>query len=121
MDAEKQASISTTTSTTTSTRDDVDQVEFFLNKKISDEDLDILMLYLENKRKSGGSDTSSFSVDLSRRRLTVVYLDADAKKRVLERQVKKSINFISYYLACVLKFQIIFFVSLSHINSSLSY
>lgn len=67
------------------------KVEFFSNYEISDEDRDILMLYLENKRNSGGGEALDYSVDSTRRRLTVIYKDVDAKKRVLERQVDEKI------------------------------
>lgn len=70
-------------STTTTTH----PVEFFSNKEITDEDLNMLMLYLENRRVAGGGDSSSHTLDASRRRLTVVYVDPEAKRRILERQV----------------------------------
>lgn len=67
--------------------DSANRVEFFSNKEINDDDLSLLMLYLENKRVSGGGDTSSFTIDSSKRRLTVVYLNSEAKDRILQRQV----------------------------------
>lgn len=70
-----------------STKSSTSPVEFFSNKEITDEDLNILMLYLENRRVAGGGDSSSYRLDASRRRLTVEYVDPEAKRRILERQV----------------------------------
>lgn len=60
-------------------------VEFFSNKAITN--IDSVLLYIENKKASGGCDTISHSMNPTRRILTVEYENADAKKRVIEKKV----------------------------------
>ena len=67
------------------------RVEFFSNKPILDDnDLDMLLLYAENRRRSGGGETISYALDLSRRHLTVTYRDASSKEEVLKKGVRWS-------------------------------
>lgn len=64
------------------------RVEFFSNKPIADEnDLDVVMMFLENERRSGGGDVISHSLDPSRRHLLVTYRYSKSKKEVLRREV----------------------------------
>lgn len=65
------------------------RVEFFANKPIVDDnDLDMLLLYAENKRRSGGGETISYALDPSRRHLTVTYRDSSSKEEVLKKGVR---------------------------------
>lgn len=63
------------------------RVEFYSNKLITDAELSVILLYIENKKASGGGDTISYELDNTRRLLTVKYERASAKKRVIEKQV----------------------------------
>lgn len=63
------------------------RVEFYSNRAINDDDLQMLMLYVENRKASGGGDTIAYSLDDSRRILTVQYENNAAKKRVIDKQV----------------------------------
>lgn len=64
------------------------RVEFISTKLIDKEDLDVLCLYLENRKASGGGDIIHKELDQSGRTLIVDYEEVACKKRVLEKQVE---------------------------------
>ena len=68
------------------------RVEFYSNKPILDKDLSNVLLFMENRKASGGGDSISHSLDESRRFLTVQYENLNSKKRVLEKKVHMRIN-----------------------------
>lgn len=72
------------------------RVEFYSNKPILDKDLSNVILFVENRKASGGGDSISHSLDESRRFLTVQYENLNSKKRVLEKKVHMRINISSF-------------------------
>lgn len=72
------------------------QVIFEINKALDKLDLDLLSLFLENKRQSGGGDIVKLEEVGSDtiRALRVDYEDADAKQRVLTRKFLKFQNYL---------------------------
>lgn len=62
-------------------------VELYSRVPLSDEQIEILQIYLENKRMSGGGELKSFESSESRRVFLVEFISSEAKKRVLERKV----------------------------------
>jgi hypothetical protein len=72
--------------TTIDTNDVDNSVEFYSVKTIKDEDMEILLLYLENPKRSGGSDILSYELGSKGHLLKVVYEKNLAKKRVLEKR-----------------------------------
>lgn len=62
-------------------------IELYSRVPLSDEQIEILQIYLENKRMSGGGELKSFESSESRRMFLVEFISSEAKKRVLERKV----------------------------------
>jgi len=73
------------------------QVLIELNKDVRQEELELLTMFLESKKKSDGGDISSISpLDSSRQNaFKVVFEDNETKQRILER---KFFMFNEYYL-----------------------
>lgn len=69
------------------------EVLFELSRQLVPEDMDILSLFLENRKQSGGGDI--LHVEDQSRSLRVVYEDDNACQRVL---AKKFLQFQSYYM-----------------------
>ncbi|CAF0800762.1 unnamed protein product [Brachionus calyciflorus] len=68
-------------------------VEFFSDLTIEDSDLEMILLYLENSRKSGGGEYEEFKLDPTRRLLSVKYTYFLTKLRVLrKRSIKIKVN-----------------------------
>lgn len=63
------------------------RVELFINKPIEDLELEILLLFFEDTKSSGGGDIDEFEIDESKRHLTVKFKDVESKNRVLQNQV----------------------------------
>ena len=70
-------------------------VEFFSSKPIEPNDLEIILLFLENSKKSGGGDFSEYILDPSRHLLILKYENTRAKSRVLS---KKTLTFQQFKL-----------------------
>ena len=62
-------------------------VEFYSNKRIESDDLQVLLLFLENYKACGGGDTINAQLDCNKRLLTLTYENNSAKKRVLEKKL----------------------------------
>lgn len=68
-------------------------IELYSNVKIEEEDLDVIKLYLENKRCSGGGEIVEFKLNDFKRILTVQYEEKRIRDRVLS---KKSLKILRY-------------------------
>ena len=63
------------------------KLEIFSNKPIVDDDLDVIILFLESSKQSGGGDITEFELNSNKRILVVNYQSSRAKKRVLEKKI----------------------------------
>ena len=71
------------------------RVQFEINRRLDPKDLDILSLYLENKKQSGGGDILKLEEDVETGKvLTVIYEEADVQARVLAKKFFKFQNYI---------------------------
>ena len=70
-------------------------VEFYSSKPIEPNDLEIILLFLENSKQSGGGDSSEHKLDPSKHLLTIKYENSVAKQRLLK---KKILTFQQYKL-----------------------
>lgn len=61
-------------------------VEFYSDQKINENELEMILLYLENPRKSGGGDYIRYELDESKHILLIEYEKNGSKKRVLEKR-----------------------------------
>lgn len=79
------------------TESSLNKVLFELNRTLDERDLDVLTLYLENKKQSGGGDILKIDKngESSKRTLTVAYEETDAQERIL---AKKFFKFQNYFL-----------------------
>ena len=68
-------------------------IELYSNVKIEEEDLDVIKLFLENKRCSGGGEIAEFKLNDFKRILTVQYEEKRIRDRVLS---KKSLKILKY-------------------------
>jgi hypothetical protein len=68
-------------------------IELYSNVKIEEEDLDVIKLFLENKRYSGGGEIAEFKLNDFKRILTVQYEEKRIRDRVLS---KKSLKILKY-------------------------
>ncbi|RNA43786.1 hypothetical protein BpHYR1_014723 [Brachionus plicatilis] len=72
-------------------------VEFYFDKEIQDKDLDIILLFLENLRKSGGGEYLNYELDPKKRLLNVEYKNGMNKSKTLDKKLLKiKINSIEY-------------------------
>jgi poly [ADP-ribose] polymerase 10/14/15 len=62
------------------------KLEIFSNKPIVDDDLDVIILFLESSKQSGGGDITEFELNSNKRILLVNYQSSRAKKRVLDKK-----------------------------------
>ena len=70
-------------------------VEFYSSKPIEPNDLEIILLFLENAKQSGGGDSCENKLDPSKHLLTVKYEQSKSKARVIQ---KKILTFQQYKL-----------------------
>jgi hypothetical protein len=63
------------------------KLEIFSNKPIVDDDLDVIILFLESSKQSGGGDITEFELNSNKRILLINYQSSRAKKRVLEKKI----------------------------------
>jgi hypothetical protein len=74
----------------TRTRNDDNWVEIQITppiKKENSDDLEVILLFLQNKRRSDGGDLEEYRLNDNKSTLTVLYKDNEAKTRVLARRV----------------------------------
>jgi len=62
-------------------------VEFYSSKPIEQFDLEIILLFLENSKQSGGGDSTEHQLDSSKHLLTIKYESSRAKERVIEKKI----------------------------------
>jgi hypothetical protein len=73
--------------------EDNKEIEFHFSNPIDLNDLDVVILFLENSKKSGGGDIEKYQLDNTKQVLEVLYKSKNVRKRVLERH---NLNFMSY-------------------------
>lgn len=81
--------------------DSDNKVQFQANKELNDKDLELIVLFLENRHKSGGGDISEYYLNDTKRLLTVTFADEDARERV---KAKKSLVFKEITLRVIQEF-----------------
>ena len=62
-------------------------VEFYSSKPIEPYDLEIILLFLENSKQSGGGDSTEHKLDTSKHLLTMKYENSRAKSRVIDKKI----------------------------------
>jgi len=67
--------------------EDENEVEFYCNQLINEQNLDFIILFLQNPKRSGGGDLTSYTLDSNKRILTVRYAKNLYKTRVLTNKV----------------------------------
>ena len=60
-----------------------------LDRTVNELDLDVLILFFENKKKSGGGDSVSAELMPNKRSIKIVYEESQAKKAVFDRKIFK--------------------------------
>ena len=66
-------------------------IELYSREPLSDEQIELLQIYLENRRMSNGGLMKTFEVSKSRRLFNVEFESYETKIRLLERKVAKFI------------------------------
>ena len=69
-------------------------VQLRVNKGIVEDDLDVILMYLENKTKSGGGDIVKHSYDSLNNVLDVIYETSNAKFGVLTKKIHKLLDYL---------------------------
>lgn len=64
-------------------------IELYSREPLSDEQIELLQIYLENRRMSNGGLIKTFEVSKSRRLFNVEFENYETKIRLLERKVTK--------------------------------
>jgi hypothetical protein len=73
--------------TTPFTNHDEVSVEFYSSTPINANDLEIILLFLENSKQSGGGDSIEHTLDSSKHLLTIKYEESVCKERLIKRRV----------------------------------
>ena len=61
-------------------------VEFYSDQVIHDQDLDMILLYLENYKRTGGGEYLTYTLDEKRHLLNINYKRQSIKLRVLKKK-----------------------------------
>lgn len=69
-------------------------VYFKINKPIKSNELDLVIMYLENKKKSNGGDINDYSYDELSSVLKVIFEKIDAKQGVLNKAFHKILDYV---------------------------
>lgn len=69
------------------------RVEFLSDKPIENDQMDVILLFLESRKRSGGGEILAYTLDEStKRRLMVTYKSAESKENVMAKKVYIKLN-----------------------------